>query len=192
MINSILERQAKRIDELLGRLIEERDGKKLDASSANPSSSTCAVSFTQTNPYITDPSRGWYINAKPLCPASEPLSQPNHHRGFNSYSWDATSNYNQHIWARVYTHRTWLYYTKPPGLAPYTSRYNSLPNPNPNSSYQASYTTVAYTDPIPFPGSLLDFLPNHAYQNTSCFNAYGQSKACGFGFETPPQFPFRS
>jgi hypothetical protein len=49
MINSMLERQAKSTDELLCRLIEDRDGKKLDASSVNPSSSTCAVNFTQTN-----------------------------------------------------------------------------------------------------------------------------------------------
>jgi hypothetical protein len=40
MINSALERQAKSIDELLCRLIEEWDGKKLDATSANPSYST--------------------------------------------------------------------------------------------------------------------------------------------------------
>jgi hypothetical protein len=46
MINSALEMQAKSIDELLRRLIEERYGKKLDATSANPSSSTCVVSFT--------------------------------------------------------------------------------------------------------------------------------------------------
>jgi hypothetical protein len=37
----------------------------------------------------------------------------------------------------------------------------------------------------------LGFLPNHTYQNTSCFNAYGQSEAGGFGYETPPQFLFR-
>jgi hypothetical protein len=46
MINSALEMQAKSIDELLRGLIEKRDGKKLDATSANPSSSTCVVSFT--------------------------------------------------------------------------------------------------------------------------------------------------
>jgi hypothetical protein len=45
MINSALEMQAKSIDELLHRLIEERYGKKLDATSANPSS-TYVVSFT--------------------------------------------------------------------------------------------------------------------------------------------------
>jgi hypothetical protein len=32
-------------------LIEEQDEKKLDATSVNPSSSTYAVSFTQTNPH---------------------------------------------------------------------------------------------------------------------------------------------
>jgi hypothetical protein len=58
MINSALGRQAKSIDELFCRLMEERNGKKLDVSSINPSSSTCAVSFTQTNPHKSDPSAG--------------------------------------------------------------------------------------------------------------------------------------
>jgi hypothetical protein len=60
-----------------------------------------------------------------------------------------------------------------------------------SGNYQAPYTTVAYTDPITLPGSSLGFLPNHAYQNVSWFNAYGQPKADGFGYETPPQFSFR-
>jgi hypothetical protein len=38
MINSVLEGQAKSSDELIRRLIEERDGKKLDDSNVNPSS----------------------------------------------------------------------------------------------------------------------------------------------------------
>jgi hypothetical protein len=46
MIDSTLERQAKSTNELLRRLIEERDRKKLDATSANPSSSTCTISCT--------------------------------------------------------------------------------------------------------------------------------------------------
>jgi hypothetical protein len=58
MINSALERQAKNIDELLHRLIEERDRKNLDATNANPSSSTYTVSFTQTNPHTSGPSVG--------------------------------------------------------------------------------------------------------------------------------------
>jgi hypothetical protein len=58
MINSVLERQAKSTDELLHRLTEERDGKKLNTTSANPSSSTYAVNFTQTNPHTSSPSAG--------------------------------------------------------------------------------------------------------------------------------------
>jgi hypothetical protein len=53
MINYALERQAKSTDELLCRLIEERDEKKLDSTGINPSSSSCVVSFTQTNPHIS-------------------------------------------------------------------------------------------------------------------------------------------
>jgi hypothetical protein len=57
MMNSVLERQAKSTNELMHRLIEEQDGKKLDATSAYPSS-TCAISFTQTNPHTSGPSAG--------------------------------------------------------------------------------------------------------------------------------------
>jgi hypothetical protein len=78
-----------------------------------------------------------------------------------------------------------------PSSAPYTSKYNGRACPNPRSTYQASYTTIAYNDPIPLPGSSLGFLPNHAYQNMSRFNTYGQPKAGGFRYETPSQFPFR-
>jgi hypothetical protein len=58
MINSTLERQAKSTDELLCRLVEERDGKKLDTTSVIPSSSTCIVSFTQTNSHTSGASVG--------------------------------------------------------------------------------------------------------------------------------------
>jgi hypothetical protein len=58
MINSVLERQAKNTDGLVHRLIEERDGKKLDATSVNPSSSICIVSFAQTNSHISGASVG--------------------------------------------------------------------------------------------------------------------------------------
>jgi hypothetical protein len=50
---------------------------------------------------------------------------------------------------------------------------------------------MAYTDSIPLPDSSLGLLPNHAYQTPPCFNVYGQPEASGFGYETPPQFPFR-
>jgi hypothetical protein len=51
--------------------------------------------------------------------------------------------------------------------------------------------TIAYTDPIPVPRSLIGFLSNHAYQTLPRFNTYGQPKAGGLGYETPLQFPFR-
>jgi hypothetical protein len=57
-INSALERQAKRTDELLRRLIEKRDGKKFDVITVNPSSYTYAISFTQTNPHTSGASTG--------------------------------------------------------------------------------------------------------------------------------------
>jgi hypothetical protein len=57
-INSALEMQAKSIDEFLHRLIEERDEEKHDTTSANTSSSTCAINFTQTNPHTSGPSVG--------------------------------------------------------------------------------------------------------------------------------------
>jgi hypothetical protein len=53
MINSALESQAKSTNELLRRLIEERDGKKLGSTSVNSSSSTYTISFTQTNPHTS-------------------------------------------------------------------------------------------------------------------------------------------
>jgi hypothetical protein len=66
MINSTLERQAKSANELLRRLIKERDKKKIDATSVNPSSSTCTVSFTQTNPHTSGPSVGDTFMPNPL------------------------------------------------------------------------------------------------------------------------------
>jgi hypothetical protein len=56
MIHSSLESQAKNTDGLLDRLIEERDEKKLDTTSANPSSSSRVVNFTQINPHTRGPS----------------------------------------------------------------------------------------------------------------------------------------
>jgi hypothetical protein len=50
MINYALERQARSSDELMRRLIEERDGKKLANSNVNPPSSSCTFNFAQTNP----------------------------------------------------------------------------------------------------------------------------------------------
>jgi hypothetical protein len=54
----MLERQAKSSDELVRRLIEEQDRKKLADSNINPSSSSssssCIDNFVQTNPQTSD------------------------------------------------------------------------------------------------------------------------------------------
>jgi hypothetical protein len=71
MIDSALERQAKSTDELLRRLIEERDGEKPDATKVNPPSSTCVVSFTQTNPHTSGPSAG---NTSSPNPSAQPVN----------------------------------------------------------------------------------------------------------------------
>jgi hypothetical protein len=78
-----------------------------------------------------------------------------------------------------------------PGPAPYTPGYNGRTYTNINDNYQAPYSTIAYTDPISLPGSSVGFLPNHTYHNMTWYNIYGQPKNGGFGYETPPQFPFR-
>jgi hypothetical protein len=77
-----------------------------------------------------------------------------------------------------------------PSSTPYTFEFNDRAYPNPSGNFQAPYTTIAYTDPIPLPDSSLVFLPNHAYQTLPHFNAYGQPKADDFGYETPPRFSF--
>jgi hypothetical protein len=94
------------------------------------------------------------------------------------------------MYGQGYMHTTPIFTNPNLGSPPNISRYNGRVYPNPNSNYQAPYTTLAYTVPIPLPDSLLGFLRNHAYQNMPCFNTYNQSEARGFGYEIPPQFPF--
>jgi hypothetical protein len=66
MINYVLKRQAKSSYELMRRLTEEHDGKKLIDSIANPSSSSsCVVTFTQTNPQTSGTSMGGAIIPNP-------------------------------------------------------------------------------------------------------------------------------
>jgi hypothetical protein len=100
MINSALEKQVNDTDELLRMLIEERGGKKLDNFNVN-SSSSCAVNFPQTNPHTSGTSM-----SDTTMPNREPLSQPNHHRGFVSYFWGGVTNYNHLVRARIYANRT--------------------------------------------------------------------------------------
>jgi hypothetical protein len=190
MIDSTLERQAKSTYELLRRLVEERGGKKLDATSVNPSSSTCAVSFTQTSPHTSGPLVGG--TSMP-----NPSAQRVNHLHSQTTIKDSAPTFGMprqtmaSMFGQGYMHTAPSLSMPNPCSAPYTSGYNGRAYPNPNGNYQALYTTIACIDPIPLPGSSLRFLPNHVYQNVPRFNAYGQPKADGFGYETPLQFPFR-
>jgi hypothetical protein len=188
VINSALEKQIKSVNELLCRLIVEQDGKKLDTTSANPSSSTCTVSFTQTNSHTSGPSVGGTSMPNPF---AEPV---NHfHSQTTIEGLTPTLGMTQQTMANMF--EQWYIHTAPsitipnPSSAPYTSWYNGRAYPNPNDNYQATYTTVTYTDPIPLPRSPLGFLLNHAYQNTQCFNTYDQLEVGGVGFETCRNFP---
>jgi hypothetical protein len=78
-----------------------------------------------------------------------------------------------------------------PTLAPYTPEGNDQTYSNTNGNYQASYSTIAYTDPIPLSDSLAGFLSNQAYYNVTQYNAYVQSENDGFSYETLAKFPFR-
>jgi hypothetical protein len=78
-----------------------------------------------------------------------------------------------------------------PTLAPYTPEGNDQTYSNTNGNYQASYSTIAYIDPIPLSDSLVGFLSNQAYYNVTQYNAYVQSKNDGFSYETLAKFPFR-
>jgi hypothetical protein len=117
MINYALERQAKSIDELLRRLIEERDEKKHDATKVNSSSSTCAVSFTQTNPHTSVPSAGGTS-------ITNPSAQPVNHFHSRTIIKDLTPTFGmpQQITASIfgqgYTHTEPSFSMPNPSLAP--------------------------------------------------------------------------
>jgi hypothetical protein len=161
-------------------LIEERDRKKLDATSANPFSSTCIVSFTQTNPHISGASVG---GTSMLNPSAQSV---NHFHSRTTIEGSApTFGMPQQTMAILFGQG---YMQTAPSFpmpnftsALYTSGGNNRVYTHAIGNYQAPYTTI---------GSL-SFLTNHAYQNTLQFNGYGQPKADNFGYETPPQFPFR-
>jgi hypothetical protein len=162
MINFTLERQAKSTDELLRRLIEEQNGKKLCDTSANPSSSTFAVSFTQTNPYTSGPSAGGTSMPNP---STQPMNC--------FHSWTTIEGLAPTLGMPHQTTTSMFgqgYMQTAPRFpipnftsAMYTSGGNGWAYTHASSNYQAMYTTVAYTGHILLPGSSLGFLRNHAY-----------------------------
>jgi hypothetical protein len=190
MINSVLERQAKSTDKLLCRLVEERDGKKLDTTSINPSSSTCAVSFTHTNPHTSGASASDTSMPNPSAQTMNDFYNRTTIEG-PAPTFGMPQQTTANIFGQGYIHTTPSFSMPNITSAPYTPGGNGRAYAHASGNYHAPYTTIAYTNPIPLPDSSLGFLPNHAYQNLMHFNAYGQPKADGFGYEIPPQFPLR-
>jgi hypothetical protein len=66
MVNSALERQVKSNNELMHRVIEDQDEKKLMDSNVHPSSFSCAFNFAQTNPHPSGTSAGTTSQPNPL------------------------------------------------------------------------------------------------------------------------------
>jgi hypothetical protein len=146
--------------------------------------------FAQTNPHTSGLSVGG--TAMP-----NPSAQPMNHFHSRTTIEGSVPNLGMpqqtmaSVYGQGYTHTAPIFTILNPSLTPHTSRFNCRAYSNPSSNFQALYTTVAYTNPIPLPGSSLGFLPNHAYQTSPCFNAYDQPETGSHGYETPPQFPFR-
>jgi hypothetical protein len=188
MINSVLERQAKNTNELLHKLIEERDVTKLDTTSVNPSSTSCVVSFTQTNPQTSGASAG---NATMPNPSAQPM---NHLHSWTTIkdlapTFKMSQQTTTSMFRQGYTQTTSSFSMPNFTSTPYTPEGNGRAYAHASSNYQAPYSTIAYTDSIPLLGSSLGFLPNHAYQNAPYFNTYGQPEVDNFGYETPPEKP---
>jgi hypothetical protein len=95
------------------------------------------------------------------------------------------------MYGQRYTHIAPSFTMPNPSSTSYTSEFNGRAYPNHSGNFQAPYTTIAYIDLIPLPGSSLGFLLNHSYQTPPHFNAYGQPEADDFSYKTPPQFLFR-
>jgi hypothetical protein len=137
MINSVLERQAKSTGELLRRLIEEWDGKKCETTSVDPSSSTCAISFTQTNPQTSGASA-----ADTSMPDPSVQSINHFHSRTTIESSAPTFGMPQQtttdMFGQGYTHTMPDFAMPNTGSAPYTPGYNGRAYTNPNGNYQAS------------------------------------------------------
>jgi hypothetical protein len=134
MINSTLERQAKNTNGLLHRLIEERDGKKLDTTSDNPSYSTCAINFTQTNPHTSGPSAGGTT-------ISNSSAQLMNHFHSQTTIEGSTPNLGMSqqamasLYVQGYTYTTPSFTMPNSSSTPYTSGFNGRAYPNPSGNF---------------------------------------------------------
>jgi hypothetical protein len=95
------------------------------------------------------------------------------------------------MFGQGYAHTAPSFSMPNPGLTPYTPGYNGRAYTNPNGDYQAPYTIVVHTAPIPLPGCSVGFLLNIACHNAMRHNTLDQSEFYSFDYETSTQFPFR-
>jgi hypothetical protein len=134
MINSALEKQAKSIDELLCRLIEEQDRKEHSDANVNPSSLTCAVNFAKTNPHTSGPSAG-----DTTMPNSS--AQPVNHFHSQTTIEGLAPNIGMSqqtmasMYGQGYTHTAPSFTIPNPSSIPYTSMFNGRAYPNPNGKF---------------------------------------------------------
>jgi hypothetical protein len=134
-------------------------------------SSTCAVSCTQTNLHTCGLSTGGTLMPNPF------TQLVNHFHNQTTIECSTPTFRMSHqiiasMFEQGYMHTAPSFSISNLDSAPYTFGYNGRAYLNPNGNYQTPYTTIAYTDLISLSGSSLAFLPNHAYQNAPCFNAY--------------------
>jgi hypothetical protein len=72
------------------------------------------------------------------------------------------------MFGKGYIHATPSFSMPNLGLASYTPGYNGRAYKNTNDNYQAPYTTIVYTDPIPIPDSSAEpwlHQPHHKQHN---------------------------
>jgi hypothetical protein len=169
------------------RLTEEWDGKKVVDSNAHPS---WVVNFAQTNSQPSGTTMGG--TSQPI-----PSAQPMNHF-YSQTTIDGltpTGGMPQHtttsMFGQGYTHVTPNFSMPNFGSASYTPGGNCQTYTKTNNNYQATYTIVAYIDPISLPDSSAGFLLNYAYNNVTQYNTHSPPEYNGFGYETPLQFSFR-
>jgi hypothetical protein len=86
------------------------------------------------------------------------------------------------------THVTPSFSMPNPSSASYTVGYNGRTYANTNGNYQASYTTVAYTDPIPLPYGSVARWSNYTNNNTIWYTTYDPPDHDGYCYGTHCNF----
>jgi hypothetical protein len=156
----------------------------------NPSSSSCVVSFAQTNP---QPSGTSVSDTSQPNPSPQPM---NHFYSRTTIDGLAPAcgipqQAMTSLFGQGYTYATPSFLMPNLGSGPYTPGCNGQMYVNTNNNYQALYSTIAYTNPIPLPSSSAGFLVNYVYNNAMRNNTHGPLEHGDFDYETPSQFLFR-